>query len=191
MYLIDNYLYYISLEPNTISKIDINGENEKTLINREVSDFDVENNTIYFTDIYGYLCKMDLNGENYSQIFDDAITTKFQIYKNNLYYYDENSGLMKFDLNKHSSELVTDKVKSNIFNVTNKGIFFLNTDSMKICKVSLNGNSYKELVDVKTANTKINVMGNELYYLDINEEDNISRTNRIKINGKKTDVVEY
>ena len=111
MYLIDNYLYYISLEPNTISKIDINGENEKTLINREVSDFDVENNTINFTDIYGYLCKMDLNGENYSQIFDDVITTKFQIYKNNLYYYDENSGLMKFDLNKHSSELVTDKVK--------------------------------------------------------------------------------
>ena len=52
MYLIDNYLYYISLEPNTISKIDINGENEKTLINREVSEFDVENNTIYFTDIY-------------------------------------------------------------------------------------------------------------------------------------------
>ena len=37
----------ISTQANTISKIDINGENEQTLINREVSDFDVEDNIIY------------------------------------------------------------------------------------------------------------------------------------------------
>ena len=68
MYLVNGYLYYLTIEPNSISRIDINGENEMSLITREVSDFDILDETIYFTDAYGYLCKIDLNGENYSQI---------------------------------------------------------------------------------------------------------------------------
>lgn len=191
MLLIDNYLYYLSIEPNTISRIDTNGENESTIVSREVSDFDIVDNTIYFTDAYGYLCKIDLNGENYSQISEDILTTKFQMYRGDIYYYQEDSGLMRFDTKDLSSELVTDRIKSNVYNVTNRGIFFLDTDSMKICKISLNGNSYKELVDVNTSNTKINVLGNELYYLDVNSEDNISRTYRIKINGNEADQIEY
>lgn len=191
MYLVDNYLYYLTTEPDTISRIDINGENQINLISRGVSDFDISDETIYFTDNYGYLCKVDLNGENYAQITEDILTTKFQLYNGEIYYYQENSGLMKFDIEKKSSELVTDRVKSNVYNVTNRGIFFLDIDSMKICKISLNGNSYKELKEINTSNTKINVIGNELYYLDNYSEDNTSRTYRIKINGNESDQIEY
>lgn len=191
MYLVDNYLYYLTTEPDTISRIDINGENQINLISRGVSDFDISDETIYFTDNYGYLCKVDLNGENYAQITEDVLTTKFQLYNGEIYYYQENSGLMKFDIEKKSSELVTDRVKSNVYNVTNRGIFFLDIDSMKICKISLNGNSYKELKEINTSNTKINVIGNELYYLDNYSEDNTSRTYRIKINGNESDQIEY
>lgn len=191
MYLVNDYLYYLTVEPNSISRIDINGENEASLITREVSDFDISDETIYFTDEYGYLCKMDLNGENYSQISEEAIATKFQMYNGNIYYYKEDNGLMKLDPDDLSSELVSDKITSNLYNVTNKGIFFLDTNSMKICKISLKGKSYKELVDINTSNTKINVIGDELYYLDIDSNDDTTKTYRIKINGKEADTVQY
>ena len=191
MYLVNGYLYYLTIEPNSISRIDINGENEMSLITREVSDFDILDETIYFTDAYGYLCKIDLNGENYSQITEEALTTKFQTYNGNIYYYQDGSGLMKLDPDDLSSELVSDRITSNLYNVTNKGIFFLDTNSMKICKISLRGKSFKEIIDINTSNTKINVIGDELYYLDIDSNDNTTKTYRIKINGKEANAVQY
>lgn len=190
MFLEDNYLYYITLSPNTISKIDINGENESVVLTRDISDFDIIGEIIYFTDNSEFLYKINLNGENYSEVSQETIGNKFQIYKNNVYYYKENSGLMKMNLKKATSELVSDKITSNVYNVTNKGIFFLDENSSKICKMSLKGKNCKELVDVKTTNTKINIVGNELYYLDLGS-NNDSRTYRIKINGKQANTIEY
>lgn len=191
MYLVGDYLYYLTIDPNSISKIDINGENEVSLISREVSDFDIVDDTIYFTDVQGYLCKIDINGENYSQLTEEIISTKFQMYNGDVYYYKEDNGLMKLDLDKLTSELVSDRITSNLYNVTNKGIFFLDTESMKICKISLKGTSFKELITINTSNTKINVIGNQLYYLDLDNNDDTTKTYRIKINGKEATAIDY
>ncbi len=191
MYLVGDYLYYLTIDPNSISKIDLNGENEISLISREVSDFDIVDDTIYFTDVQGYLCKIDLNGENYSQLTEEIIATKFQMYNGDVYYYKEDNGLMKLDLDKLTSELVSDRITSNLYNVTNKGIFFLDTESMKICKISLKGTSFKELITINTSNTKINVIGNQLYYLDLDSNDDTTKTYRIKINGKEATAIDY
>ena len=191
MILDGDYLYYITLSPNSISKIDLNGENEVSLISREVSDFDISDDTIYFTDSYGYLCKIDLDGNDYSQLTEDSISTKFQIYNDDIYYYEEDTGLMKLDVDDLTSELVSDEVKTNIYNVTNKGIFFLDTDSMNICKISLKGKNKQEIVAVNTSNTKINVIGNEIYYLDNDSETDVKKIYRVKINGKEDNAIEY
>ena len=119
---------------------------------------------------------MDLNGENYSQISEEAIATKFQMYNGNIYYYKEDNGLMKLDPDDLSSELVSDKITSNLYNVTNKGIFFLDTNSMKICKISLKGKSYKELVDINTSNTTTNIIQNANTITSTNPIENTNTT---------------
>ena len=191
MYLYDGYLYYLTSNPNTIAKIDIYGENETTILKRTVSNFEVEDETIYFTDSAGFLYSVDSNGENYTEIGDEVINSDFQIYGKYAYYYDEEQGLMKFNLNKLTTELVTDKLDSNIFNVTSDGIFFVNLENMKICKVSLNGSDYNELIDIDSTYSGINIANNRLYYIETDEDSSSYITCRIKTNGKATDDIEY
>ena len=191
MYLYDGYLYYLTSDPNTISKIDINGENEEVLLTRSVSNFELDNEKIYFTDETGFLYSVDLNGENYVQVYEEIIGSDFQVYNKYVYYYDETQGLMRLNMNKLETKLVTDKLDSSIFNVTDSGIFFVNLENMKICKISLNGKNYEELADINTSNTKINIVDNEIYYIEVDEESGGYKTYRIKTNGKATNEIEY
>ena len=187
----DGYLYYLTSDPNTISKIDINGENETEILTRTISNFELDNEKIYFTDEAGFLYSIDLNGENYSEVTEEIIGSDFQIYNKYVYYYDEDQGLMRLNMNKLTIELISDKLDSDIFNVTDEGIFFVNLENMKICKIGLKGGNYKELVDINSSNSKISVVGNKLYYIGTDEESGSYRTYRIKTNGKATDSIEY
>ena len=191
MYLYDGYLYYLTSDPNTISKIDINGENETTLLTRTISNFELESEKIYLTDETGFLYSVDLNGENYTQVYEEIIGSDFQVYDKYVYYYDETQGLMRLNLNKLKIELITDKLDSSIFNVTDDGIFFVNLENMKICKIDLKGGNYEEITDVNSSNSKISIVGNKLYYIGIDEENGSYITYRIKTNGKATDSIEY
>ncbi len=190
MYLEDNYLYYATTNPNTISRMDLNGENQEIIITRTISDFEVEKGIVYFTDESGYLYKISVNSEDYGEIGDKILAKKFQILGNYAYYFSEdNDSLMRIDLEGKSEEVVSDKLNCNIFNVTNKSIYYLDKDSLTICSININGGNPKEIVKINTENTKLNVYDDILYYVN---SDGVSyKTYRIKTNGKETEQIKY
>lgn len=185
MYLNNSKIYYLTSNPNTISRVDIDGKNPQVLLKRGVVDFKVVDETIYFSDIMGYLYSIDLDGENYKTLIKESSFDEFQILDDYVYYFDNEKGkLMKVSLKDTSKKKeVTDKLDCDTYNVTTVGIFYLNKKNSKICMVSSNGKKSKELVSVNTDNTKINIAGNILYYID-NDKSSIV-TKMIGTNGKK------
>ena len=187
MYLQGSKIYYLTSNPNTISKIDLDGKNSEVVLQRGVVDFKVIDETIYFSDIMGYLYSVDTNGENYKTIMEKSVFEEFQIIDNYVYYFDnENNKLMKISLKDTSKkEEVTDKLNCEIYNVTSNGIYYFNKESSKICFVSKNGKKTRDIVKVNTNNTKINIIGNVLYYIDSEKGKTITKV--IGTNGKKID----
>ena len=165
-------------------------ENRQIVITRTVSDFEVENGMIYFTDESGYLYQISVDSKNYASIGNKALSKKIQIFKNDIYYYsEENKSLMKMSLTGDKEEIVTDKLDCDIFNITDKGIFYLNKSTSTICSVGFDGKKSKEIVKINTENTKINICDKILYYLDKPENSNSYKTCRIKTNGKPTEEI--
>ncbi len=192
MYLENNYLYYSTSNPNTISRIDLNGNNGNIVITRTIGDFVVENGMVYFTDEAGYLYKITTDSKNYGIISDKILVKKFQVLDGYAYYYnEENRNLMKVNLENGQEEKVTDKLNCSTFNITDKAIFYLDKENKSICKINLDGKNPKEIVKVNTENTKISVDGDVLYYTDTLENSSSYRTFRIKINGKEVDEIKY
>ena len=171
--------------PDTISRVDIDGKNEEQLLQRSVVDFKVVDGTIYFSDIMGFLYSIDTNGENYKTIIKEAKFNKFQILDKYVYYYDNESGkLVKVSLEDTSKkEEVTDKLDCDTYNVTTNGIYYLDKANGKIRFVSLNGKKDNDIVNVDTDNTKINVVGTAIYYID--NKDGKTITKVIGTNGKE------
>lgn len=187
MYLQDSKIYYLTSNPNTISKMDLDGKNSEVILQRGIVDFKVLDGTIYFSDIMGYLYSVDTNGKNYKTIMKKSVFEEFQIIDNYVYYFDnENSKLMRISLKDTSKkDEVTGKLDCEIYNVTSNGIYYLDKGRSKICFVSKNGKKTRDIVKVNTNNTKINIIGNVLYYID-NEKDK-TVTKVIGTNGKKID----
>ena len=190
MYLSDGFLYYTTSNPNTISKINVNNKEQSTVLTRAILDFKVLDGIIYFIDDMRYLYQLDVNGENYKTIEENPIAKKFQMLDNEIYFYDEeNQKLMKINLKNKKKSEVTDKLNCDVYNVTSNGIYYLDNNDMKICCVDLKNKKSKEIISVSTANTKINVIGNVIYYLDLDNDSYV--TKRISIKGKKVDEVKY
>ena len=185
VYLQNDTIYYLTSNPDTISKIDLKGKNPEVVLQRGIIDFKVVDNTIYFSDIMGYLYSVDVNGENYKTLIEEANFEEFQILDNYIYYFDDEKGkLFKRDLDKPSKKIeVTDKLNCDVYNVTSNGIYYLDKENSKIMYISSNGKKTREIVGVNTDNTKINILGNILYYIDNDKEKTI--TKEIKTNGKQ------
>lgn len=191
MYLNDGNLYYLTSNPNTISKMDLNGENEKVIITREVLDFHIKDDIIYFVTSSKKLCKISTSGNNYEQLSDETLAPRFQMNKDFIYYYKENEGLYKISLKTFEVEEVSKKVNCDVFNVTGKNIYFLDKDNLKVCSMNLKGEKIKEIVTVNTKNTKINIVDNVLYYLGTDDGSSNYKTYRVKTDGKEMSEVEY
>ena len=191
-YLKDGFLYYTTTNPATISKMDINGQNSKVLLNRNVDDFKIEGEKIYFSDSMKFLYSVDLNGENYEIVVKEPNFDRFQILDEEVYYFDNASGsLIKVNLkDTENREVVTDKLNCNIYNVTSEGIYYFDKESSKIWHISANGKKTKEITTVNSDNTKINIAGTSLYYIDMNEKGQ-AITKRVATNGKVAEEVKY
>ena len=187
MYLQDSKIYYLTSNPDTISRIDLNGKNEEVVLTRSVVDFKVVNGTIYFSDIMGFLYSVNTDGEGYKTIIKESLFNEFQILDKYVYYFDEeNYKLMKINLeNTSKKEVVTDAVDSDIYNVTSNGIYYLDKANSKIKYVSLNGKKSKEIVNINTDRTKIDIVGSAIYYIDNESGKTITKT--IGTNGKQID----
>ena len=187
MYLEDSKIYYLTLNPNTISKIDINGKNTEVILQKGVLDFKVLNGIIYYSDIMGYLYSIDVNGKKNKTIVEKSLFDEFQIVENYVYYFDnENSKLMRINLDDTSKiEEVTDKLNCDIYNVTSNGIYYYDNKKSKISFISINGKNLKDIVNVNNNRTKINLVGTIIYYID--NKDGKTITKLIGTNGKEVD----
>ena len=184
IYIKDSKIYYLTSNPDTISRIDIDGKNQEQILQRGVTDFKLVEDKIYFSDIMGYLYSVDLDGENYETVIKESLFDEFQILDDYVYYFDnENSKLMKISLKDVSKKKeVTDKLDCDTYNVTSKGIYYLDKENSKISFVSKNGKKAKEIVTVNTDNTKINIIDNIIYYIDSQNGKTVTRL--VKTNGK-------
>jgi len=195
IYVVDDYIYYYSNENNIcgITKINIDGTNKTMITTSNIVDFQVIGDTIYFTDNINYLYKMTLTGTNVERIETNYQISKFQVFDKWIYFYNENEGaLCKVKEDGTEGVTVSNLVRSEIYNITGKKIYFLNPDKKEIASINLNGNGYKSIVEIQTNNTKINIAGNILYYLDDStDETQAYQIYRVKTNGNSTKAIEY
>lgn len=184
MFYENGYLYYSTTNPNTISKIDVNGQNKFEIIKRNIADFYLADDTIYFSDDLGYLYSIGIDGENYKVLLEKDKFNKFQYLDGYIYYYSpEENNLQRVSVEDTSKyEIVTNKVTSNIYNVTSEGIYYYDINNKKISWVNMKNTKTKDLVsNLSTDNTRISLEIQTLYYIDT-DENGQPTTKKVAIN---------
>ena len=195
MYVEDNAIFYASNNDNSgIAKLNLDGTDERVIISNEIRDFEVVENKIYYTSKTGDLYTATTNGTEIQRITPKDVSIKeFQVKDNWIYYYDEDdSSLHKVKTDGTENQLFSQYVSSSIFNTAKDKIYFFDEDNKKIASINYNGENYKEITRVSTNKTKINVVGDTIYYLDASSnESKIYQMYRIKTNGSAAKVIKY
>ncbi len=190
-FVVDNAIYYVN--QSGISKIMCDTKEENLICQDKVEDFAVDNNTIYYTDDFGYLYSMNLGGTDKKTILNDEIT-EFQVYDGWIYYYKQSENyLSKINIDGSENDTVTDKVNSYIFNIYKGKIYFYDSEKSNISCIGTNGKNLEVITKIKTNKTRINLTSNgDIYYLDAsNGENNIYQMYRIGTNGRKLNEIKY
>lgn len=194
IYVKDGYIYYaISRNTDGICKINIETGEQNTISNLSVQDFVVDDNEIYFTDSINNLYKMNTNGLEVKKIVSDFPVKKIQILGKWIYFYSEiDDALCRVKKDGSSKTVISTFIKDDNYNLTSKNIYYFNSIDRKICKTTIKGNVSKEVVELKSNKTKINIVKGEIYYLDdSNDTSQIYQMYRVKENGKKSKNIEY
>lgn len=190
-FVVDNAIYYAN--QSGISKIMCDTKEENLICQDKVEDFAVDNNTIYYTDDFGYLYSMNLGGTDKKTLLNDEIT-EFQVYDGWIYYYKQSENyLSKINIDGSENDTVTDKVNSYIFNIYKGKIYFYDSEKSNISCIGINGKNLEVITKIKTNKTRINLTSNgDIYYLDAsNGENNIYQMYRIGTNGRKLNEIKY
>lgn len=194
IYVLDNYIYYATNEmQDGIAKMKLDGTEERIITASEISDFEVIDGKIYFSNKSGVMYKMNIEGAELQKIELDNSINNFQIKDNYIYYFNEdNKNLCRVKDDGTDESVVSEYVNSSTFNITKNKIYFFDKEAKKIASVNLNGGNYQEIVSVSTNNTKINVIDDTIYYLDASHnESKIYQMYRVKTNGGKAKSIEY
>jgi hypothetical protein len=194
IYVVDNYIYYATNGiQDGIAKLTLDGSDEKIITASEIQDFEVIDGKIYFSNKMGAMYKMNTNGTELTKIELDYTMKEFQIKDDYIYYFNEDSkNLCRVKDDGTDSSVVSEYVNSSTFNITKNKIYFFDKEAKKIASVNLDGGNYKEIVDIATNNTKINVIDDVIYYLDAStNESKIYQMYRVKTNGSSTKSIEY
>ena len=194
IYVLDNYIYYATNElQDGIAKMKLDGSEERIITASDISDFEVIDGKIYFSNKSGIMYKMNTEGAELNKIDLDATVNNFQIKDSYIYYFNEDDKkLYKVKDDGTDTSIVSEYVNSSTFNITKNKIYFFDKENKKIASVDMNGGNYKEIVSVSTNNTKINVIGDTIYYLDAStNESKIYQMYRVKTNGGKAKSIEY
>lgn len=194
-YIKDGYVYYLSDKGTTgLSKFPIdNPSDETTIIQANIQDFVLSDDTIFYTDNIRYLYSIKLDGSNKKEIAKDYKIKNIQILNDWIYFYDEDeNALCKIKKNGKSKKTVSTFVNNETYNVTSDGIYYLNIIDKKICKSDLKGKKSKEIVSLSITTTRINVVNDIIYYLDVSKDTSqIHQIYRVKTNGDELSPIEY
>lgn len=194
-YIENNYIYYSTNDNNGgIAKLNLDGTDEKIIISSEIRDFEVIDGKIYYSNKTGDLYVATTFGVEAQKITPEGTTIKeFQVKDGWIYYYNEdNNYLCKVKTDGTNNSIFSQYVNSNIYNISKDRIYFFDEENKKIASVNFDGDKYKEIVSISTNKTKINVVGDTIYYLDAsNNESKIYQMYRIKTNGGEAKTIKY
>lgn len=191
----DNYIYYLTnKDEKGIARMNLEGQNQELIVSDNIQDFWIYNGEIFYTNNLNQICELKISNKEIKILNDESNAKKIQIVDDWIYYYDENENAL-FRINKKGKnrELVSVLVKSEIYNVSGKYVYYYDKENYKILRMKIgNSNKCEEIVDVKISKTKINIVKDELYYLDKGEtDDRTYQIYRIKTNGKNAQKIVY
>lgn len=194
IYVADGFIYYATNEKEDgIAKLTIDGTKETIITQSEIKDFEVVDGIIYYTNNIGDLYRMTTNGTELTEIETEYNIKEFQVKNEWIYYFDtDKKCLCKVTLTGENPTVVSEAITSEIYNVTKDKIYFFDSENKVIASVNLAGGNYKEIVSIKTNKTKINVVGDYIYYLDAGERvGKVYQMYRVKTNGASAKAIEY
>lgn len=195
MYIESNSIYYATNDNNGgIAKMNLDGSDERVIISSEVRDFEVVDGKVYYSNKTGDLYVATTTGIEALKITPEGVSIKeFQVKDDWIYYYNETeNALYRVKTDGSNNQLFSQYVNSNIYNVSKDKIYFFDEVNKKIASIGFDGNGYKEIVNISTNKTRINVVGDTIYYLDASHnESKIYQMYRIKTNGGNAKTIEY
>lgn len=175
-----------------IARIDINGENENVVVSENVQDFEVQNGQVYYVNKLNQICKVS---ENQNKVLSESISArKIQVIDNWIYYYNEaENALFRLKNDGTKNELISVLINNETYNISGKYVYYFDKQNSKIARMKIGeSNKCDDIVKISTAKTKINIVGDELYYLDKSADNSQTyQIHRIKVNGDKINDVEY
>ena len=195
MYIENNNIFYATNDNNGgIAKMNIDGSDERLIISSDIRDFEVVDGKIYYSNKSGDLYVATTGGTEAQRITPANVYIKeFQVKDEWIYYFNETEkSLYQLKVDGSNNQLFSQYVNSNIFNVSKDRIYFFDETNKKIASINFDGDGYKEIVGISTNKTKINVVGDTIYYLDASiNESKIYQMYRIKTNGSNAKTIEY
>ena len=195
IYVQNNYIYYVTNSNNEgIAKLNLDGTDEKVILGGEIRDFEVFDGKIYYTTKTGDLYVATDTGIDCKKLTTKGESIKeFQVKDEWVYYFNEDENVLyRIRTDGTSNQIFSQYVKSNIYNVSKDRIYFFDEETKKIASVNFSGENYREIANIATNKTRINVVGDTIYYLDAgNDESKIYQMYRIKTNGNKAKNIVY
>ena len=195
IYVEDGFIYYYTTDnEKRIVRIDINNQDVTSLVYETIQDFQVSNGEIYYINSSNQICKSNVNGDNKKILSENINASKIQVVDDWIYYYNEyENALFRLSSKGNKNELISVLVNNEIYNVYGKYVYYFDKENSKICRMQIGrSNKIQDIVDVSISRTKINIVQNQLYYLDKSSDGSqIYQMFRVKLNGDETNKIEY
>ena len=135
------YLINFSKESHVYS-YDLNGKNEKAIINEPVRSFAVLENAIFYLDYNNNLVKIDENGNK-----EYSLENVDKFYLNGNLFMQNNDKVISVNLNNESGEVIAEGIEE-LLGVTDTSIYYLKDN--KVYERSIETGSEKVLTQGKT-----------------------------------------
>lgn len=194
IYVVKDKIYYIGEDAN-IYKMSLDGEN-KEVVNSDATGFlgitekyilfnvqenDEEGNSKIVT------YSMNLNGEERKALTGERLFS-VNVLGDDVYYVNEEKEVNKVNIVTGEKTEIS-KTSAYNMNVSNNKIYFMNycdeDYNTAIYKMDLDGFNEEELLKLETYSTFLDVVGNEILYLDSDEEKGVINL----LNGKSKKIV--
>lgn len=197
IYADKNYIYYVTNQNHGgIARINIKTKEEQIILEEKIIDFEVDfyNKKIIYINSESKICSVNLSGTKTKVLSEKAKTNKFQIVDDWIYYYDINeNALFRINEKGKKTTLISTLVSNNTYNVHKKFVYYFNPEDKTIRRMQIGkSNKVEILANLNIEKTRINIGGNELYFLDSNEEkDQVDQLYRLKLDGNPTERLKY
>ncbi len=179
MYALNNRIYYVGTDYN-VYKMDLNGGNRKLVAQTGTGFLAINSNYILYnkenedgSDYITYI--RNLNGTEERQINGSRIFTPM-FSGDDLYYINSNHVLAKMPIKGGEEEVVLDHTIYNM-NLVEDTIYYLNYKdeanedyTVAVYKLKVNGGEPEIIKDLFNYSSFLNVVGDYVYYMDMNEE---------------------